>query len=105
MARLAVVDDQIAEDELHLLRLVPFAWLKEDRESRFENMPTEFGPVSIGVKLADRGRQLRVAYSSRFRTPPRRVVLHVPPLEGLEEITFNGESLAWNGKTDSLPVE
>ena len=29
LARLAVIDDQIAEGELHLLRLMPLAWLKE----------------------------------------------------------------------------
>ena len=79
MARLAVVDDQIEDGELHLLRLIPLAWLTEDRESSFDKIPTEFGPVSISVRLTDAGRRLVVVYDPRFRTPPRRVLLHIPP--------------------------
>jgi hypothetical protein len=105
MARLAVVDDQIAEGDLHLLRLIPLAWLTEDRESSFENIPTEFGPVSIRVKLADGGRRLQVTCAPRFRTPPRRVVLHVPPLPALEGITLNGEPLAWDGTANCLTIQ
>ena len=36
LARLAVIDDEIKDDELHLLRLVPKAWLCSDRETVFE---------------------------------------------------------------------
>ncbi|MBN1394191.1 MAG: hypothetical protein JW959_04140, partial [Pirellulales bacterium] len=45
LARLAAIDDQIAEDELHLLRLMPQAWLRTDKQARFEKVPTEFGVV------------------------------------------------------------
>ena len=34
--RLAAIDDQIREDELHLLRLMPAAWLKPGAACRFD---------------------------------------------------------------------
>ena len=51
LARLAVIDDQIRDEELHLLRLVPLVWLRTDHPMRFENIPTEFGPVSLTAQL------------------------------------------------------
>jgi hypothetical protein len=35
-ARLAVIDDEIAEGELHLLRLCPQAWITSEQETAFE---------------------------------------------------------------------
>jgi len=104
LARLAVVDDQIAEDELHLMRMVPLAWLREDTESSFESIPTEFGPVSMMVRLADGGRHLKLTFFSRFMTPPPRVLLHVPRLSGLEVVTVNGEKAAWDGEAECIPL-
>lgn len=98
MARLAIVDDRIEPGALHLLRMVPAAWVVTDRESRFERMPTRFGRVSIGFGLSrDQGR-LTVDYRPEFRAEPGRVVLHVPPVRGLREIAVNGERLEWDGK-------
>ena len=45
LIRLSVIDDAIQDNELHLLRLVPQAWLTTDYVTRFENMPTEFGAL------------------------------------------------------------
>ncbi|MGC8861477.1 MAG: hypothetical protein ACP5R5_01735 [Armatimonadota bacterium] len=104
LARLAVVDDQIAEDELHLLRLIPLAWLRQGTESRFDNIPTEFGPVTTRVRLSATGRRLEVLFEPRFRTPPKRTVLHIPPLAGLEAIAVNGKSIAWDGKSDFVAI-
>ncbi|MEA2062796.1 MAG: hypothetical protein U9P14_03775, partial [Gemmatimonadota bacterium] len=92
LVRLAVIDDEIAEDELHLLRLMPRAWLSTDFETRFENMPTEFGPVTIRFKLTGEGKALDVNYRPSFRHPPEKVVLHVPPVEGLSGVVINGRS-------------
>jgi hypothetical protein len=90
LARLAVVDDQLNEDELHLLRLVPSAWLRRDRETVFERLPTEYGPVSLRWRLSRDGRTLHVKYAPRFRSAPRRVILHVPPVQGLAKVVING---------------
>jgi hypothetical protein len=96
LARLAVIDDQLRDDELHLLRLVPLAWLKEEPELCFTNIRTEFGPVSLRARLADSGRALQLSYTHEFVVPPKRVLLHVPPLGGLVRIVLNGEKLKWN---------
>ena len=98
LARLSVIDDQLNDDELHVLRLIPLAWLVPGRESRFLKMPTEFGPVSVKVKLSkDRGR-LDVDLKTKYRLPPRRTVLHVPPLVGLKTVTANGRRLKWSAR-------
>jgi len=103
-ARLSVIDDQIRDNELHLLRLVPLAWLTTDREAIFDNMPTEFGPVSLRVKLGARGDELQVAFTDRFRERPGKVVLHVPPVEGLKRIVVNGKPARWDGKAGWVDV-
>ncbi len=92
LARLAVIDDQIADNELHLLRLVPKAWLKADYLTKFDQIVTEFGPVNLRFKLADEGRTLDVSWRPDFHHAPGKVVLHVPPVEGLNRVLINGQS-------------
>ena len=104
LARLAVIDDQIAEGELHLLRLMPLAWLKAGTPARFENMPTEFGPVTLRVERTGNGSALSVSFTPQFKTRPARVVLHVPPAQGLERVLWNGRSLPWDGRARELIV-
>ncbi len=91
LARLAVVDDELREDELHLLRLVPAAWLKPGDTCAFDHLPTLFGPITLRTTLSRDGRSLDVEFATRFRTPPARVVLHRPPLAGLEKVRVNGQ--------------
>jgi hypothetical protein len=92
LARLSVIDDQVEPGSLHLLRLVPLAWLTAERETVFDNIPTEFGPVSVRFRLADKDRRLDVIFQPRFRLKPTHVRLHVPPLDGLREVTCGGHS-------------
>ena len=92
LVRLAVVDDQLEAGALHLLRLAPLAWIKDDFETRFDNLPTEFGPVSLDFRLEAGGKTLAVAYGNNYREKPGRVVLHVPPLPGLREVAVNGRT-------------
>jgi hypothetical protein len=92
LARLAVIDDQLHDDELHLLHLVPLAWVRSDAEARFEHMPTIFGPVTLAFRLSRDGRVLNVTFRASFREQPRRVVLHIPPLEqSLTQVRVNGK--------------
>jgi hypothetical protein len=102
LARLAMIDDQIREDELHLLRLMPLAWLRADKPARFENMPTEFGVVSLTAGLSADGRELQVTFRPKFAFAPKQVVLHVPPAKGLAAIRLNGRPLAWDGKAETI---
>jgi len=91
LARLAVIDDELNPEELHLLRLAPRAWLKADHQTKFERMPTEFGPVTLRFQLRKQGRQLAVVFKAKFREPPKKILLHVPPLESLREVVVNGQ--------------
>ncbi len=103
--RNAVVDDQIRENELHLLRLCPLAWLSTKRQARFVNMPTYYGPVTLKASLKDGGKTLQVFFTSKFRRKPGRIVLHVPPLPGIETVLLNGKPVKWSSKTRFVVIE
>jgi hypothetical protein len=98
LVRLAVVDDEIEPGKLHLMRLTPLAWVSPDEETRFENMPTEFGPVSLKWKLVGGGRALQIEYESHFRRAPDSVLLHIPPVPNLQRVIVNGREHAADAK-------
>jgi hypothetical protein len=98
LARLSVIDDQIKENELHLLRLAPLAWLGKNEELIFENVPTEFGPVTVRAKLSRDEQTLAVSAEAKFRVAPKQIVLHIPPLDGLKKVTLNGKAVKLTGK-------
>jgi hypothetical protein len=102
LSRLAVVDDQWREDELHLLRLMPLAWLREDREMVLSDLPTVFGPMTLKVRREDAGT-VSVEFQSRFRCRPRAVWLHEPPVEGLKQMRVNGVLNPCTGGPSRLP--
>jgi hypothetical protein len=86
-----VVDDELEPGNLHLMRLTPLAWVRKDEQTRFESMPTEFGPVTLKWKLTGDGQTLQVEYAAKFRRAPKQVVLHVPPVAGLAKVSINGQ--------------
>ena len=104
LARFAVIDDEIREDELHLLRMMPLAWLRTDRAARFEKMPTFFGPIDLRVQLAGAGKELDVSFNPNFRYPPQKVVLHIPPVDGLRAVRLNGKKLKWDRKQEYITI-
>ena len=97
MTRLAVIDDQLRPDELHLLRLMPLAWLPPKQAAIFRNVPTEFGPVTLETRLSKDGKTLDVTYQPAFRGTAPKVWLHVPPLQGLKTLKLNGKTLRLHG--------
>jgi hypothetical protein len=103
LARLAVIDETWREGELHLLRLMPLAWLVEGRPATFDRVPTELGPVSLSCRLAGGGKRLEVAFEPRFRRRPRSVILHVPPVAGLQKVVVNGREAP--ASAESLTIE
>jgi len=90
LSRLSILDDIFKDDELHLLRVVSPEWLKHPGLS-LDKIPTEHGPVSLDASLTKNGKRLDIHYRPAFHAPPRRVVLHVPPIPGLEETRLNGK--------------
>jgi len=90
LARLSVIDDEIAENELHLLRLCPAVWFSSDQETVFEKMPTLYGTVHLRFRVSEDKQTLSVSFSGQWREKPRRIVLHAPPLR-LTHIVINGK--------------
>ncbi|MGH9585481.1 MAG: hypothetical protein ACRD3F_00900, partial [Acidobacteriaceae bacterium] len=89
--RQAMVDDQLEEGEIHLLRLCPAAWLSTGEETVFENMPTLSGPASLRAGLSGDGSTLNVTFHGDRRKRPEKVVLHVPPVPGIRSVSINGK--------------
>jgi hypothetical protein len=102
--RQAVVDDQLEEGKLHLLRLCPTSWVTSAEDTVFENMPTEYGPVCIRWRLSSDGKTLDLKYSHNWRNSPAEVVLHTPPVPGLESITVNAKDTYTAGTPVVLEV-
>ncbi len=88
LARLAVLDDQIEPGRLHLLRLMPRAWLKPGDQCRFRALPTEYGPVTLETRVSRDGRSLDVIWKPAFRAAAPAVRLHLPP--GIRSLRLNG---------------
>jgi hypothetical protein len=76
------------------VRLTPLAWLSRDEQTRFDNMPTEFGPVTLRWQLSRDGGTLNVDYTPRFRRTPKTVFLHVPAAPELTMLRVNGREQA-----------
>jgi hypothetical protein len=91
--KLCVIDDFVEAGTLHLLRMTPKAWLKTDYLTRFEQVPTLFGPVTVRFQLGNGGSTLNVEYNADFHHAPKRVVLHVPPLPAIEQVYLNGRNI------------
>ncbi|MCI0534436.1 MAG: hypothetical protein L0Z50_04345 [Verrucomicrobiales bacterium] len=104
LARLAVIDDQLSPGELHLLRLMPLAWLAPEQPAIFRQMPTEYGPVTVETRLSQDGKTLEVTYQPVFRVLPRKVWLHRPPVQGLKTVKVNGKTLRF-GKSMAVALE
>ncbi len=98
--RQSVIDDQLADGEIHLLRLVPLAWISTNEETVFENMPTEYGPVDLRFRLSADGSTLDVSFAGRWRTPPGKRWLHTPPVPGLRNVVINGKAAPAKGVID-----
>lgn len=97
LARLSVLDDEIAPGEIHLLRLCPLAWISDREETVFDKMPTAYGPVNLRFKKSADGKTLQVTFRGDWRNRPHKVVLHTPPLPGLETLVVNGKELPAKG--------
>ena len=92
--KLSVIDDALNPEELHLLRLVPKAWVASEHLTRFENIATEFGPVDLKFQLADDGKSLEVNFSGDWRHRPHRIVVHAPQELGVSKVVVNGKEHA-----------
>jgi hypothetical protein len=89
-ARLAVIDDEIAEGELHLLRLCPQSWITSEQETAFENMRTLYGTVSLRFRLSADKQTLDVRFLASWHQQAPKVILHTPPTPRNLRVVVNG---------------
>jgi hypothetical protein len=99
LVRNAVIDDNIVDDELHLLRLCPLAWLSSDEDTVFDHMPTFYGVVSLRFTRTAPD-QLSLTWNATWRNAPRQVILYFPP--DVQRMTVNGKVYQRPPKTDSV---
>lgn len=92
LAKLAVIDDQLKEGELHLLRLCPLAWISPEEESIMDNMPTEYGTVSLKFGKSADGKTLRIKFDADWRGHAPKVIIHGVPDPEIKKIVINDKS-------------
>jgi hypothetical protein len=63
-------------DELHLLEGLPVEWVKAGMTTRLREVATEFGPISLEVRVSQDGSKATVRVEPPRRNPARRVVIH-----------------------------
>lgn len=102
LARLAVLDDQLKDGELHLLRLCPLAWISAEQETKFENMPTLYGLVDLAFRLGKQAGELQVRFRHQWKERTPRVVLHVPTSSDVRAIVVNGRTIPVQKQIDLL---
>jgi hypothetical protein len=100
--RNAVIDCEIVDNELHLLRLCPRAWLSTGTATVFSRVPTFYGPVNLRFQLSGDGHGLSVTFSADWHHKPARVLLHVPPIPGLNTVQVNGRTRSADKKVISI---
>jgi hypothetical protein len=64
-------------DELHLLEGLPKAWLRPGKCVRVREALTEFGPVSLELRVSEDGRKATLRLAPPVRNPAKRIVLHL----------------------------
>ena len=67
------------ENDLHLLEGMPAKWAQPGAVNRLQNMPTEFGPMSLELRVSDDGRTARLHVDPPSRARPNHIYLHLGP--------------------------
>ncbi|MBD1420887.1 hypothetical protein [Sphingobacterium chuzhouense] len=90
LMRLAMIDDEIEENAIHLLRICPDAWISSKEETVFENMPTKYGVADLRVNKSEDGKTLFVTINGKWTKKPEKLKVHVP-LKGVTRVVINGK--------------
>jgi hypothetical protein len=79
-------------DELWLASGTPRRWLSTGQRVRFEQMPTNFGPVSVELQAEAREIKGRILLPSRSPFRNAWLILRVPEQSKLQHVEVNGKS-------------
>lgn len=88
LMRQAVIMEET--DTLHLLPMAPLAFFAGSG-LEWQHVPTWFGHLSIAAR--DEEGVLHVRFDPPTRHSPARILLHLPPLEGMQKVIVNGRTL------------
>ncbi|WP_154674194.1 hypothetical protein [Nakamurella lactea] len=89
--RHAVVDDDIDPDRLHLLRMCPQGWVT-DSQTRFDRMPTRFGPIDLRIQRSADGRTVDLTVHGSWHHRPAGITVHTAALAGARRLRVNGKT-------------
>jgi hypothetical protein len=77
-------------DELHLFEGLPPKWLQPGKSIRVRGAVTEFGPMSLELRVTADGSKAVLTMDPPHRNPPKRIVVHAS---------------AWTGKLDTFALD
>ncbi len=69
-------------DALHLFEGLPKAWAKPGAGIRLRDLATEFGPISLELRVADDGASARLKLDPPARNRPAKIILHLDGWSG-----------------------
>ena len=76
-------------DDLHLASALSPVWVRAGERIRITEAATFFGRVSYTMDVRDDGAD--VAITAKWRTPPRRMLLHVPWFVEVDTVRVDGK--------------
>jgi hypothetical protein len=71
-------------DELHVFEGLPAAWVRPGAVTRLEDIVTEFGPMSLELRVDKEGKSAHLRLTPPGRTRPEKIVLHLDGWSGQE---------------------
>jgi hypothetical protein len=80
-------------DELHLFEGLPARWVQPNAVTRLKDIVSEFGPVSVELKVSADGKTARLTVDPPTRMPPKKIVLHLDGWsgrKGVEQLPTKG---------------
>jgi hypothetical protein len=63
--------------DLHLCEGLPASWIQPNAITRLRHVETDFGPMSLELKVAGDARSAELRLEAPPRTPPEKIVLHL----------------------------
>jgi hypothetical protein len=80
------------DDDLVLFSALSPEWLRPGRAIETTGAPTDFGPVTLRLDSRPDGFDVRI--SSRFRNPPKRLVVRIPWFFAPDSAEADGQAVA-----------
>lgn len=69
-------------NELHLFEGLPAGWIRPGAVLRLKQVATEFGPVSLQLRVAQDGRSAELSLNPPQRSPAHKIVVHLTGWSG-----------------------